>query len=105
MATLLCRREVEIFSRQRDIRLRAAARIYARPRAEIERRKGGEIESQVERSFTVDIGGRVSSITWDRQAANITIEGVPGDSSRPTTVIACSEIAARSIMVFWKPLN
>ena len=49
--------------------------------------------------FTVETGHVPPfSMTWDRQAGAITIEGVTGDPSRPTTVIVCSEIALRSIL-------
>ncbi|MGB9364434.1 MAG: hypothetical protein WCE79_00330 [Xanthobacteraceae bacterium] len=45
------------------------------------------------------------SMTWDRQAGAITIEGVPGEPPRPTTVMACSEIAPRSILEMYDRLR
>jgi hypothetical protein len=56
--------------------------------------------------FTVETGHVPPfSMTFDRQAGAIAIEGVPGEPSRPTTVIACSEIAPRSILEVYDRLR
>ena len=68
-------------------------------RGEIQEAETGRIR------FSIDDGGEPFKMTWDKQRAVITVEGVPGESSRPTKVIACVEIAPRSIMILHNHLQ